>query len=107
MSVKHTTVKEKEVNKLHSVKLELAFSSDAMEKDRLDKLLAAAIDKVNKGNLEKEIESKNNIKQRKGTTAAIFNLKESVLGEKKIMPEDVLLEDQKTRIFGRFSCFTK
>ena len=55
--------------------------------------LSSALAKVNKRNLEKEIESLTSTKRKKGSSAAVYKLREKVLGPKETMLDAVVIDD--------------
>ena len=74
-------------------------SSDPPTSNRIvdiDNKLAAAINDVNVKNYEKEIEGLKMVMKNKGRSAAIYKLKEKVLGPKENKAEAMGIEDPET-----------
>ena len=82
---------EKRVSNLQRRKIKLGVNGkcDTIEKENVDKELAMAMNDLNHANFEREITSLKSIWSKKGKAAAIFNLKERVLGAKKSGMETV------------------
>ena len=62
----------------------------------MDVELTVALHEVNKANYEKEVESLLSKMNKKGKSAAVFELKERILGSKMASMEAVVLEDPET-----------
>ena len=65
-------------------------------KTETDKRLAEALKNVDRANFEKEIRSLKKTSTAKGKSAAVFQLRDRVLGSKKSEPEATVLKDPKT-----------
>ena len=59
-------------------------------------MLATALTKVNTRNLEKEVEYLTNTKLKKGSAAAVFKLRERVLGPKQSILDAAVIDDPET-----------
>ena len=62
----------------------------------INKKLAEALHELNKANYEKEIRSLTTVKNAKGISAAVFRLKEKVVGPKQCAVDAVVVEDPET-----------
>ena len=71
--------------------------SDADEKLQLDKEIESELEAKRKQNMNKRLEYLRNLKKKKGTAAAVFNLKEAVVGKKKVEQEATVLFDPETK----------
>ena len=69
---------------------------DVEDRDEINKKLANAIEEVNKANFRRENDSLKKILNTKGRSAAIFDLKQRVVGSEDDPPEAVVLEDPDT-----------
>ena len=102
VSVSKSSPEEKEVEALQKEKISLALSPSDAEKEEKEKdvdvKLAAALHNLNIRNFEKEIESLTSVKVAKGKSAAIFKLKERVLGPKETSLDAVTIEDPTTGV---------
>ena len=95
VSVKESIKEERAVLKIQSEKLNTSVNEENKEKiDDIDSRLAEAIDAANKKNLELEKASLRNILENKGRSAAIFNLKDRVLGSRKTSQEPTVIIDK-------------
>ena len=94
------TAENKELERLQKEKMSLALSQAGSVKKKnvelLEAEIASALTKVNVQNLEKEIEYLTNTKQKKGSSAAVFKLREKVLGPKETILDAVAIEDPET-----------
>ena len=83
--------------KINSLQYEKSKTDDPIKINELDKKLVIEIEKSRKEILEKELEDLRKIKNKKGKSAAIFKLKEKVVGAKKIQQEATILIDPETK----------
>ena len=91
---RHKSTTDKHLDKLHRDKLNCTSINKQIS---IDSAISTELEKKRKENLEKQIESIKNVKLKKGTTAAIFNLKESVVGSKTIKQETTIIKDPVTK----------
>ena len=60
--------------------------------------IATELEKIRKENLEKDFQKLNELKGKKGLIAAVFNLKESIVGKKKAIQEATSITDPDTNM---------
>ena len=84
---------EKELNLLYSEK---SSASTSEEMEKVDAKIADKLLGMQRDQYEKKLEHLKEIKKVKGKTAAIFKLKEKVVGTKKEGMESVSMNDPKT-----------
>ena len=94
VSMSTISKEEKALQVIQKEKIESSENPEELEKVDLE--LANALDAVNKMQFEKEVNSLKTILKSKGKSAATFNLKERILGDKKRIPEPTVVEDPTT-----------
>ena len=62
----------------------------------MDENIAIALKDVEKERLERDIKHLENLKKNKGKSASVFGLRDTVLGKKKVTPEQMILKDPET-----------
>ena len=82
------------------VKKNAIVNSNAVDKterlEKVDKEMASTLKNIEKENYEKDIKYLEGLKNEKGKSAAVFGLREKILGNKKRPQERVVLSDPKT-----------
>ena len=82
---------DKELDKLYEAK-----SSNDANKEEIDKQISIKILEHQLKEYEKKLHYLNKLKKEKGTSAAVFKLKEKIVGSKKISQEAVSMKDPDT-----------
>ena len=97
------TSKDKSVKNLEALqeeKLHKISNKDSVDGankiKELDENIANALKQIEKERLEKDIKALENLKHNKGRSAAVFGLRDKVLGKKKVAPEQMILKDPET-----------
>ena len=92
------TSKDKSVKNLEALqeeKLHKISNKDSVDGankiKELDENIANALKQIEKERLEKDIKALENLKHNKGRSAAVFGLRDKVLGKKKVAPEQMIL----------------
>ena len=83
-------------NKLDDLYARKSACTNSYDVESVDKEIPNELKKVRKENFEKKINSIVNVKKKKGNCAAIFQLKEDVVGSKSTPNEATILIDPKT-----------
>ena len=100
VSVKQSPVVDKETDSLFKKKSQLLEKEESAERDskvkELENEIACKLVSKQRKNLEKEISAIKEMKNKKGRAAAVFNLKERVLGSKKAKQEAAVIRDPVT-----------
>ena len=79
-----------------SLELDSSTSDNSERVKEVDNALAYALKEVNRLNYEKEIENLQNTRNCKGISAAVYKLKEKVMGPKEAKPDAIAIEDPVT-----------
>ena len=86
----------KDLKYLQKQKLSLNTDSDNHEIMKIDEEIAKRLLSNQTQRLEKELTDIKNIKARKGKSAAIFKLKDKIIGSKKPAQEAIVMKDPET-----------
>ena len=92
VSVRNNLRTSKELRSLQKQKLSLNLASDSHESMKIDEEIARKLISSQSQRLEKEIADIKDTKSRKGKTAAIFKLKDKIIGTKKSAQEAILMQ---------------
>ena len=96
VSVRNNLRSNKDLKSLQKQKLSLNLASDSHEIMKIDEEITRKLISSQSQRLEKEIADIKDTKTRKGKTAAIFKLKEKIIGTKKSAQEAILMKDPDT-----------
>ena len=91
---------EKELEALQQYKIQISTDAEHNEKEskveKIDTEMANVIEKIQSKQFERDLNKLENVKKDKGKAAAVFTLKEKILGKKKIGQEPTILKDPDT-----------
>ena len=96
VSVRNDLRTSKDLKYLQKQKLSLNSDNDNHEIMKIDEEIAKILLSNQTQRLEKELTDIKNTKERKGTSAAIFKLKDKIIGIKKPAQEAIVMKDPET-----------
>ena len=100
VSVKDTPLVNKEIDDLFKKKSLLMQKEESQETNvkvkNIENEIATKLVTTQREKLEKEISALKDMKNKKGKSAVVFNLKGKVLGSKKSQPEPAVIKDPAT-----------
>ena len=100
VSVRKTPLVDKHIDSLFQKKSKLLENEESTERDskvkELENEIASKLVGKQRENLEKEIAALKDVRNKKGKAAAVFNLKERVLGSTKAKQEAAVIRDPAT-----------
>jgi hypothetical protein len=96
VKISHGSSRNKRLEGLYKLKSKAVNESDDSEINQIESQIKEELLMQQKQNFENKLKCLDNMRNQKGNSAAIFKLKEQILGSKKTGPEAVSMEDPET-----------
>ena len=96
MKISNGVKRNKELENLYNMKAKAVNAENNSELNAIDIQIRNELIEKQRKEFEKKLEHLSEIRKEKGNSAAIFKLKEKILGSKKISQEAVSMEDPQT-----------
>ena len=96
VKISNQAKRDKELEELYNIKSKAVMENNELEIINIDKKISEELVERQRNEFEKKLAYLNDLKKEKGSSAALYNLKEKILGSKKCSQEAVSMEDPET-----------